>query len=484
MIETERLLLRKPVLEDAHPALGLLTDPVAMAFLGGVHPDAAADPQFVVSRWLERWNENGSGPFSIVRREDGRWLGRTGLLVWDVRTWTHTTVADAGEFAQPELGWALASEHWGHGYATEAALAVRELGLHRAGRRAPRLADRAGECPLAAARRTARRHPRRDGRALRQRPPRRLDASRMIRTERLILRRPRPEDASDLAVAYADPEVVRFIGDGRTATLAEVEEGVEEWLERWESWGMSLFSLQRNGDGRVLGRAGFLRWNPETWQVGGSETELGWLLAREHWGHGYATEAGSALRDWAFAERGMTRLISLIQNENAPSIRVAERLGERYERRRGGSPRQAHSALLGRAMTELRPLAGARVVDVTSSLAGPTATQLLAALGADVVKVEPPVGDHARAWGPPFLRRRRRDVPRLERGQALRSQSTSATSAAARSCCASPTAPMCFVQSLRPGAAERHGLGAAELQGAEPAARLLLDRRVRRGAGR
>ena len=54
-------------------------------------------------------------------------------------------------------------------------------------------------------------------------------------------------------------------------------------------------------------------------------------------------------------------------------------------------------------MTELRPLAGASVVDVTSSLAGPTATQLLAALGADVVKVEPLAGDHARAWGPPFL---------------------------------------------------------------------------------
>jgi RimJ/RimL family protein N-acetyltransferase len=48
------------------------------------------------------------------------------VLVWDVRTWTHTTFASAGEFAQPELGWAFAREHWGCGYATEAALAVRQ----------------------------------------------------------------------------------------------------------------------------------------------------------------------------------------------------------------------------------------------------------------------------------------------------------------------------------------------------------------------
>ena len=136
MIETERLLLRKPVLEDAQAALDLITDPVAMEFIGGVHPEAASDPEFVVGRWIGRWDGNGCGPFSVFRREDGRWLGRTGLLVWDTRTWTHTTFGSAGEFAQPELGWALAREHWGHGYATEAALAVREwargeLGIER-----------------------------------------------------------------------------------------------------------------------------------------------------------------------------------------------------------------------------------------------------------------------------------------------------------------------------------------------------------------
>jgi RimJ/RimL family protein N-acetyltransferase len=159
VIETERLLLRLPVLEDAKPALDLITDPVAMEFLGGVHPNAASDPEFVVHRWLKRWEDNECGPFSIVRREDERWLGRTGVLVWDVRTWTHATFAAAGEFAQPEIGWALVREHWGQGYATEAVSAVRhwasaERGLERlvsliapANVRSQRLAQRLGATP-------------------------------------------------------------------------------------------------------------------------------------------------------------------------------------------------------------------------------------------------------------------------------------------------------------------------------------------------
>jgi RimJ/RimL family protein N-acetyltransferase len=154
----------------------------------------------------------------------------------------------------------------------------------------------------------------------------------VIETERLVLRKPRLEDAADLAVAYADPQTMRYIGDGSTATRDEVEQGIAQWLERWKSWGLSLCSLERREDGRVVGRAGFLRWDPETWEVGGTETEIGWLLAREHWGHGYATEAALALRDWAFADRGLTRLISLIHPDNLPSIRLAERAGERYER--------------------------------------------------------------------------------------------------------------------------------------------------------
>jgi crotonobetainyl-CoA:carnitine CoA-transferase CaiB-like acyl-CoA transferase len=118
-------------------------------------------------------------------------------------------------------------------------------------------------------------------------------------------------------------------------------------------------------------------------------------------------------------------------------------------------------------MTELRPLAGARVVDVTSSLAGPTATQLLAALGADVVKVEPLGGDHARAWGPPFLDGE--GAMFLAANAGKRSLAVDLGDERGREVVQrlADRADV-FLQSLRPGAAERHGLGADGLRERNP----------------
>jgi crotonobetainyl-CoA:carnitine CoA-transferase CaiB-like acyl-CoA transferase len=118
-------------------------------------------------------------------------------------------------------------------------------------------------------------------------------------------------------------------------------------------------------------------------------------------------------------------------------------------------------------MTELRPLAGARVVDVTSSLAGPTATQLLGALGADVVKVEPLAGDHARAWGPPFLKDE--SAMFLASNSGKRSLAVDLGDERGREIVLRLVdGADVFLQSLRPGAAERHGLGAAGLRARNP----------------
>jgi formyl-CoA transferase/CoA:oxalate CoA-transferase len=118
-------------------------------------------------------------------------------------------------------------------------------------------------------------------------------------------------------------------------------------------------------------------------------------------------------------------------------------------------------------MKKLLPLAGTKVVDVTSSLAGPTATQLLAAFGADVVKVEPLGGDHARAWGPPFLEGK--GAMFLASNAGKRSLAIDLGDDRGRDVVLRLTDRAdVFVQSLRPGAAERHGLGAGELRSRNP----------------
>jgi RimJ/RimL family protein N-acetyltransferase len=160
----------------------------------------------------------------------------------------------------------------------------------------------------------------------------------VIETERLLLRPAEPRDVDPLAAMYADQKVARYTS-GVTRSRDEVAAMIELWAAHWRRYGVGLLVAEHVGDGAVVGRVGFLVWDPETWAHGMNteldppyEIEVGWSLAREHWGHGYATEAALGARVWALREIRPPRLVSLIHPDNARSQRVAEKLGERYER--------------------------------------------------------------------------------------------------------------------------------------------------------
>jgi RimJ/RimL family protein N-acetyltransferase len=161
-----------------------------------------------------------------------------------------------------------------------------------------------------------------------------------LQTDRLVLRAPVPEDAETLAPMYADPEVMRYVGDGRTLTRAETERSVRRMIERWEADGFGLFTTVRKEDGAVIGRVGLLVWNTDTWEPTTraqgaevpTEVEVGYTLGRDFWGCGYATEAGGAVRDYALGRLGAERLIALIIHGNTASENVARKLGLEYER--------------------------------------------------------------------------------------------------------------------------------------------------------
>ena len=161
----------------------------------------------------------------------------------------------------------------------------------------------------------------------------------MIETERLLLRKPEPDDAVAVYRVISDPEVMRWIGvDGEVGTFEDAVERVERWRSAWELDGFGHFMVARQDTGTVVGRVGLLCWDPSTWRNGtraeigeDAEVELGWTIERAAWSHGYATEAALAVRDWAIEVVTMRRLISLIHPENARSLRIAQKIGERYQ---------------------------------------------------------------------------------------------------------------------------------------------------------
>jgi RimJ/RimL family protein N-acetyltransferase len=163
-------------------------------------------------------------------------------------------------------------------------------------------------------------------------------ALRTLETARLLLRPPEPEDVEPLAPMYADPEVMRYLGDGQTLTRAQTQRSVQRMIEGWQADGLGLFTVVRREDDAVIGRVGLIVWNPETWQTvrlgaeGPKELEVGYTIGRPYWGNGYATEAAAASRDFAIQELEARRLIALIIHGNDASENVARKLGFEHER--------------------------------------------------------------------------------------------------------------------------------------------------------
>jgi RimJ/RimL family protein N-acetyltransferase len=159
-----------------------------------------------------------------------------------------------------------------------------------------------------------------------------------LETQRLLLRIPEADDGDGYLAVFRDPQVLRFLGID-PASPADGAAGIDRMRRHWDRHGIGLFSVVRKEDERLLGRVGFLLWDPKRWVSamredleGELETEIGWTLASEHWGRGYATEAAIACRDWALGELGLKRLVSVIATGNTASIRVAKKIGESFER--------------------------------------------------------------------------------------------------------------------------------------------------------
>lgn len=153
-----------------------------------------------------------------------------------------------------------------------------------------------------------------------------------IETERLILRAIDPErDFDSWAKTMADERTVRFT-DGRILDRALAWRHMAALIGHWQIRGYGFFSVEEKESGVWVGRVG--PWYPEGWP----EPEVGWTIMPDHWGKGYATEAGRAAIDYAFEELGWKRVIHVILQGNERSIAVAKKLGSSFIRTEKGLP--------------------------------------------------------------------------------------------------------------------------------------------------
>ena len=149
----------------------------------------------------------------------------------------------------------------------------------------------------------------------------------VLRTERLLLRRWREDDRGPFAAMNADPEVMAFFP--ATLDRATSDLIVDKTEAAFDAEGFGLWAVERLDEARFIGFIGLAR--PSFRASFTPCVEIGWRLARDAWGHGFATEGAMAVRDHAFEVVGLDELLSWTTAANAASRRVMERIGMTHD---------------------------------------------------------------------------------------------------------------------------------------------------------
>lgn len=150
----------------------------------------------------------------------------------------------------------------------------------------------------------------------------------VLNTERLLLRRFEPDDLESLYSLYRDPEIRKYYPDG-TRTLAETKEELNWFLQGHPRHPeLGLWATVERRSGEFLGRCGLLPWHIQ----GKDEVELAFMIKKERWREGFATEAAQGIIRHAHQVLGLRRLVCLVMPGNTTSARVAEKVGMSFER--------------------------------------------------------------------------------------------------------------------------------------------------------
>lgn len=149
----------------------------------------------------------------------------------------------------------------------------------------------------------------------------------ILETDRLRLRQMDKNDVDNLMLIFSDPIAMQYYPSTFPIEAAE----------KWIGWNIASYNKHNTGlwicelkqDGTFVGQCGIIPQVVDEVQ----EMEIGYLFVRDFWGMGLAFEAANSVKEHGFSTLGLTRLIATIYHKNSPSIKLAKRLGMKYEKR-------------------------------------------------------------------------------------------------------------------------------------------------------
>jgi RimJ/RimL family protein N-acetyltransferase len=160
----------------------------------------------------------------------------------------------------------------------------------------------------------------------------------IFETDRLIVRPWTLDDVEASFQMYGDPEVMRYLGRFGAAEVVksvdEQRERLAKMIERYatipELQGWVAGAIELKSTGEIVGTS-LLKPLPDGNDVITNEIEVGWHLARAHWGKGYATESGAGAIRYGFEVKGLDVINAVVYTENLASRRVMDRLGMMHQ---------------------------------------------------------------------------------------------------------------------------------------------------------
>jgi ribosomal-protein-alanine N-acetyltransferase len=143
-----------------------------------------------------------------------------------------------------------------------------------------------------------------------------------LETERLILRKLKPEDSRDLFHYFSKDEVTKYYDLESFVEVRQAEELIDNWNNRFEELKGIRWAITIRSEERVIGTCGFHNWSKEHFKV-----EIGYELAPEYWRQGIMTEVLNEIIQYGFIDLGLNRIEALIDPDNISSRKLLEKVG-------------------------------------------------------------------------------------------------------------------------------------------------------------